>query len=256
VPSLVLLIAAMAAIPAIAQEISPPVDQPGQPEAARPADAPGDQSSGSNVPKNQRPHLIELTAKNWRPLSNKEKFALFSRDLLYWETHASLAIGAAISTGINDRPFLDTGWSGYFQRYGFNALDETNHVFFQAYLFPSIFHEDPRYIPCEQGTTGERMRYALTRVIATRSDEGSQTWNRSKLLGTLVSEAVSDLYYSPMGRDTGIGGTFANTAVDLGSEAAFNLLKEFGPDIARRAKMNVWLRDLIRSALRSKIKLQ
>lgn len=201
-----------------------------------------------------RPHLIELSAQNWSPLSRREKFSLFWTDITAWEVHLSLATDAAISLATGDRQYLGDGARGFARRYGFNAADEANFVFFQAFLLPSLFHEDPRYIPMERGTPGRRAAYALSRVFVTRKDNGGSTLNRSLLLGTAISTAASNIYY-PRGKNTELGASFARGAISLSSDAAFNIFKEFWPDFARKIRLNVWMRNLIRHAVRDSIRV-
>lgn len=205
------------------------------------------------TPAKAHPHHVELNSANWRPLKNSEKFALFYTDLYNWGTHLSLAIDAGLSFATNDRSFLGPGAAGYFSRYGLNVADEANFTFFNAFFFPVIFHEDPRYVPLDKGSTGTRLAYALTRVVITRNDAGNSELNKSKILGTIVSTSISSAYYSSFGADIGVGSNFANIGVNLASEAAFDVFKEFWPDVARRLKINVWVRNLVRSSIRDAV---
>ena len=223
-----------------------------------------DQNAGTTVqapqtapqPANsQRHHLIELSSKNWHPLKPSEKFSLFSRDLISWETHLSLGIGAGIAYATDSRDYLGTGMQGYGKRYGINFLDEANGTFFMAYLLPVLFHEDPRYIPFDNGTTRQRAVYAVESMFMTRSDYGGFTMNKSRLLGEVISAALSTAYDYPPGRTRRLGDTFTRAGVNIGSEAAFNLFKEFWPDFARKMKLNVWLRNLVRSSIRDAIRV-
>ncbi len=214
----------------------------------------GSQPQGKN-PNRDQSYLIELTSANWRPLSHSEKFRLFSRNLLQKETHVSLAVDAGLSLAIDDRPFLGGGGSGFLRRYGFNVADEANSTFFGVFLFPSLFHEDPRYIPLDHGTKRARIAYALSRVVLTRNDAGRTELNKSLILGSVVSSAIASAYYSPVGGATGAGVIFANAGISLASDAGFNLLKEYWPNVSRKLKMNVWLRNLIRSAVRDTIRV-
>jgi hypothetical protein len=206
--------------------------------------------------KSSRDHSyqVELTAANWLPLSHSEKLRLFQRDLLHWETHASLALDAGLSLAIDDRPFLGGGGYGFLRRYGFNIMDEANSVFFGAYLFPTLFHEDPRYIPMDDGTKLARTAYAFSRVVITRNDAGGSEFNKSLILGTIVSSAISSMYYSPAGGSTGAGVIFANAGISLASDAGFNLFKEYWPNLSRKLKLNLWIRNLIRSSVRDTIR--
>ncbi|HYK91643.1 MAG TPA: hypothetical protein VE398_22945 [Acidobacteriota bacterium] len=228
-------------------------------ESGAAAESPQDgQPSGPVQPKNPngRPHLVELNAANWRPLKDSEKFALFYRDLYNWGTHLSLAIDAGLSFATNDRSFLGPGAAGYFSRYGLNVADEANFTFFNAFLFPTLFHEDPRYIPLDKGSPKARLGYALSRVIITRNDSGNFELNKSRILGTIVSTSISNVYYSSFGGETGVGSNFEDIGVNLASEAAFDVFKEFWPDVARRLKINVWVRNLVRSSIRDAIRVQ
>jgi hypothetical protein len=199
---------------------------------------------------------VELTSANWHPLKNSERFALFYRDLYNWGTHLSLAIDAGLSFATDDRSYLGPGAAGYFSRYGLNVADEANFTFFNAFVFPTIFHEDPRYIPLDKGSARVRLAYALSRVIITRNDSGNSELNKSRILGTIVSTSISNAYYSSFGGATGIGSNFAGIGINLASEAAFDAFKEFWPDVARRLKINVWVRNLVRSSIRDAIRVQ
>jgi hypothetical protein len=210
----------------------------------------------SKQPTNEnRPHMIELTSDNWRPLSNKEKFQLSERDMLHWGTHVSLLIDSGISAARRDRSYLGTGASGFFSIYGMNAADESNFVFFNSFLFPTLFHEDPRYIPFDHGVMRQRLKYALTRIVVARSDRGTPTFHASRILGTLVSTSLSSAYYSRVGADASIKGTVADIGINLASETAFDLLKEFWPDVARKLKINVWIRNTVRRSVRDSIRI-
>jgi hypothetical protein len=205
--------------------------------------------------KKPRHHLIELTSKNWHPLKPSEKFELFWRDMISWETHFSLAADAAISFATDDRDYLGTGAEGYAKRYGINVLDEANGTFIQSFLLPTIFHEEPRYIPYDDGTKRQRAVHAIESVIIARKDSGGFTLNKSKLIGELASSSISYIYNSPVGRNTEFSATLTAAAINLGTDAAFNLFKEFWPDFARKVKLNFWLRNLVRSAIRDVIRI-
>jgi hypothetical protein len=205
--------------------------------------------------KKPRHHLIELTSKNWQPLKPGEKFELFWRDMISWETHLSLAGDAAISFATDDRNYLGTGAKGYAKRYGINVLDEANGTFMQSFLLPTIFHEESRYIPYPDGTKRQRVVYAIESVVIARKDSGGMTLNKSKLIGELASSSISYIYNSPVGRNTEFSATLTATAINLGTDAAFNLFKEFWPDFARKVKLNVWLRNIVRSSIRDVIRV-
>jgi len=209
----------------------------------------------SNITPHQRPHLIELTRANWRPLTTSEKFSFFWRDLLHWETHASLLFDTGLSYATSDRDYLGSGARGFFTRYGINAADEANFTFFNAFFFPSVFHQDPRYIPSDQGSISGRLAYAASRVLITRADNGKSQINASRIFGDFIATTIDSIMYSSYGADVGTGGNFANYGVNLATDAAFDIFKEFWPDLARKMKLNLWLRNIVRGALRDSVRV-
>lgn len=59
----------------------------------------------------------------------------------------------------------------------------------------------------------------------TRSDDGRWEPNYSYLLGVFAAGGISNLYYPPQNRGALL--TFTNGLVDVGNDAAGNLLREF-----------------------------
>ncbi len=216
---------------------------------------PANPGTQAQTARRQRPHMIELNAANWQPLKNSEKFGLFARDLTHWGTQASIAFDSGLSFATRDRPFLGNGARGYFTRYGLNVADEANFCFFSTFFFPSVFHQDPRYIPHDSGKTSKRLAYSVTRVLITRSDSGKAEVNLSNLLGVLFATSISSAMYSSYGADVGVGGNFVAFGYNMGSEAAFNILKEFWPDVARKMKVRMWLRNVVRASLRDYVRV-
>jgi hypothetical protein len=107
----------------------------------------------------------------------------------------------------------------------------------------------------DHGTKRARIAYALSRVVLTRNDAGGTELNKSLVLGTVVSSAISSAYYSPVGGSTGAGVIFANAGISLASVAGFNLFKEYWPNVSRKLKLNLWIRNLIRSLVRDTIRV-
>ncbi len=245
-------------------ETTGPQNPPPQPSGPPPISASGDSGANPNLKpgpasqtqgKHRHPHLIEVTRQNWHPLSSSEKFELFWRDLIYPETHLSLAGAAGFSYMTNDRSYLGRGWKGYFSRYGLNAADEANGTLVQAFLLPTLFHEDPRYLPLESGTIRQRLMYALSRVLVTRNDAGAPEWNKSKILGSFASSALSNVYNHDAQRNISPGATVTRAVISIGSDAAFNTFKEFWPDFARKIKLNLWIEHIVRASIRDAIKV-
>jgi hypothetical protein len=62
-------------------------------------------------------------------------------------------------------------------------------------VYPSIFHQDPRYFRRQTGSTLSRLGYAVEQIFWTRTDSGRMQFNFSEILGNSSSVAISNLYY-------------------------------------------------------------
>lgn len=194
-----------------------------------------------------------LSEANWRPLTTKQKFKGTSDDLLNPFTQMSLLAGAKFSQAINDRPYLGPGVPGYFRRYGLDTADTANVDFIQGSLFPWMFHEDPRYIPLDEGSHKRRALYAMTRAVISRKDSGRDGFSKSEVLGAFASSGISNMYYAG-DRNNGLRASSIRAVSNIGSNAAMNLLKEFWPDMARKVKLNNWISNIVERSLRTTMK--
>ena len=71
----------------------------------------------------------------------------------------------------------------------------------------------------------------MSRLFITRTDSGRNQFNYSEVLGSATSLAISNAYY-PDGRS--IGNNMGRYALQLGFDAASNVLKEFWPNLKRK----------------------
>jgi hypothetical protein len=70
------------------------------------------------------------------------------------------------------------------------------------------------------------MLYAITNSVICKGDNGRWQANYSDILGSLAAGGISNLYYPAENRN-GLGLTFENAAIRIGTTAAANLLQEF-----------------------------
>ena len=169
---------------------------------------------------------------NPRPLTPNEKFRLFATDA----TRPYQFVAAAAVTGISmtdhDNRGFGQGGEGFGKRYGAAMADEASSAFFGQFLYPSLFRQDPRYFRRGTGSGGERLGYAISRVMVTRSDSGKSQFNISKVLGAMSSGALANAYYPDSERT--VGRTFTTIGINLGTAAGLNLVKEFWPRHRRK----------------------
>jgi len=120
---------------------------------------------------------------------------------------------------------------GYAKRYVTTYADFAIENVMTEGIFPTLLHQDPRYFRRHEGTRRSRLVYAVSRLFITRADSGRNQFNYSEVVGAATSLAISNAYYSD-GRS--LGNNLGRYAVQLGFDAASNVLKEFCPDLKRK----------------------
>jgi len=146
-------------------------------------------------------------------LTSGEKSRLYLRNTADPFTVTCTAFGAGIQQPNNGLSGYGQGAAGYGKRLAAGLADEKSVGFFRAYLFPSVFHQDPRYFRKGSGPLKERLMNAISRPIVTRKDSGGRTFDWSGLLGVTASSSLSNVYYSAA--DRGIERTFKRVATGI-----------------------------------------
>jgi hypothetical protein len=148
-------------------------------------------------------------------------------------------LGSAFTAGIgqarNALPGYGQEWNGYAKRFGSSVASNASSHVFGTFLLPSMFHQDPRYFVKLFGGPGSRIRYAVERVVVTRTDDGRQTFNWSGVLSGLMAEGLANSYL-PDGERTA-GKTFSRFGYRIGFGALDNIVKEYWPTIFRSLRI-------------------
>ena len=168
-------------------------------------------------------------APSYVPMTSREKFDhwmhhTYSADMFMGTMFDSLILQA---TGAY--PDFGGGMGGFSKRYTTSLISAEASSLFGRWLFPTILHQDPRYFPSTQRNVLDRMAYAASRTLITRSDDGRNVVNSSLLLTLLFSSALANGYKPNY--DESFQATLANAAAGLGAVAQTNLMNEFWPDI-------------------------
>ena len=121
-------------------------------------------------------------APSYVPLTAQQKFDLFARSTHSADMGFSIMADALIAQASGAWPTLGGGMGGFGQRLGVSAAGEEAASFFSGFVFPTLFHQDPRYFRSHQTRIIDRLAYAASRVIIGRSDDGRAVIN---LLGYL-----------------------------------------------------------------------
>ena len=171
-------------------------------------------------------------ATNRNPLTPNQKFKLFVDKTIAPSTFIGATASAAYKQALDTYPGYGQGWDAYGKRYGAAIANSASTNFFGTFVFPSLFHEDPRHFFSERPTFGGKLEYALTRQVVTRKDDGSKTFNFSRVLSVLVAEGIANTYLPPDERTA--PKTFERAGNRFAFGVASTLLKEYWPVIAKK----------------------
>ena len=165
------------------------------------------------------------------PLTPRGKLTIAWQDTTDRAIFVQAAFLAGIGQWTNDNPSFGQGMEGYAKRYAASYADFAIQNFMTEGLFPTVLHQDPRYFRRRVGSGPSRLAYAMSRLFITRTDSGKHQFNYSEVVGGATSLAISNAYY-PDGRS--VGNNLGRYALQLGFDAASNVLKEFWPDLRRK----------------------
>lgn len=173
---------------------------------------------------------VQELSQNARALTPKQKFALVARQTYDPVTILAAAAGAGLSQAENGNPKYGVGGAAYAERFGAAMADLSSQSFFSGAVLASVLHEDPRYF--RKGPSygfWNRVGYAITRFVVTRTDAGGRSFNYAGVTGMSLGIALSNAYY-PGSSVSGhvVAQRFGSSLL---SATFSNLLPEFWPDI-------------------------
>lgn len=166
------------------------------------------------------------------PYSTSDKFKKFLYNSVKPTAFAGAAWDAGLSQMKNDDPTFGQGAEGYGKRFGAAMADHTSHQFFGTFLYPSIFHQDPRYYSLGDGTTGQRLGHALMGVFVAHSSSGDPMPNYSEWLGTASYKTLGNLYHP--GNSPGVMPVVRRSGIAIGEDMGWNVVREFWPEIVHK----------------------
>jgi len=198
----------------------------------------GLQNTSSEAQQGQNPKRILGIIPNFatrndtpgaRPLTVKEKYALAWHQSVDISAHFGDAFQAALEQASDTDPHYGQGWGAYAQRFGASEADQATSSFFVYGFLPHVLHDDPRYFRKPGQPVLYRLKYAATRTFITRKDSGEPTFNTPQVAGFLLQRGISTAYYPE--RDRTVGAVFQNWGISLAYRSAYNVLREFYPDL-------------------------
>ena len=168
-------------------------------------------------------------------LSARDKFRLFAENSSEPVNFLGAGWDAAWAQLDHDDPSFGQGARGYLRRYDAALIGNVTGEFFNTFLYPAIFHQDPRYYRLGTGSLHHRLAHAIRHVFVAHSDSGHLMFNYSEWMGTASSKALSNLYHP--GNERGFGTTAQRAGFSITSDMATDVLKEFWPEISRKCRL-------------------
>lgn len=215
--------------------------QPGSPDSTLPPAPSSSASSEPDLAKHQpsQNHIFwvipnyreDEDSKNIKPLTPRQKLKIAFDDS--FDPSAFLVAGVFAGSSMAQRQYdFGQGIEGFGKYYAGAFADQAIGNLMTEGLFPIALKQDPRYFPKATGSFFARTGYALSREVITRGDNGKNQFNTSELLGNAVAAGISNAYYPAVNRS--FGNTANKWAQQIGLDAAFNVMKEFWPDVRRK----------------------
>lgn len=170
------------------------------------------------------PNFYVVYEANPAPLTAKLKFHLAMKT----STDIVSVLGVGALAGFNqagNTPDYRQGWKGYGERFGAAGADGFTDIMIGGAILPSILRQDPRYYYKGTGTGKSRVLHAISNPFVCRGDNGRLQPNYSSIGGDLSSSALSNLYYPPSNRGTGL--IFQNFFLTTGERMLSSLVQEF-----------------------------
>jgi hypothetical protein len=172
------------------------------------------------------PNFYVTYVANAAPLTTRQKFQLAWKTSIDPVSFGVTAIVAGVEQSQNDFGGYGQGAKGYAERYGAAYGNFVIGTYIGSAILPSILKQDPRYFYKGTGSKRSRALNALAQAVICKGDNGHWQANYSGLIGGLAASGISNIYYAPKDRD-GVGFTFENTLIGIGTTAVTNLLQEF-----------------------------
>jgi hypothetical protein len=185
------------------------------------------ESSGGGQPESQGDE-----GQPYVPLTPEQKFQIFLHSTHDPATFVNVGISALLSQAQGDFRGYGGGMQGFGKRLGATLADTESSVFFDRFLFPVLYRQDPRFRRLGHGTFLQRGWHAASHVFLTTGDDGAQQVNYAHIFGRFTSHALSNMYYPVNQR--GLGRTVRRTANGLLSDAGSYMFKEFWPDLRQK----------------------
>lgn len=189
----------------------------------------GNEKAGDGEAPN--PLVAGAGQNGYQALTGKERWDLYLRDAFWSPGVFFKATGPALGAQLKNEPAAwGQGMEGYSKRFGNRfgrfALQETYEAAGAA-----ILHHEVRYIRSERSGFLPRAAYALTANFVTYDRSGRRTPHIARVGSVVAAEFTGNLWMPAGYRGTATA--MRGVGVELGVSSAFNLVREFAPELRR-----------------------
>ena len=168
-------------------------------------------------------------------LTLEGKFLLFADDLYDPVTFLSVGFNAGLDQAQDSEPRFGQGAQGYGKRFGYNFGGQAAGEFFGDVVYSTIFREDPRYYRLVHGSGKRRFFHAIEHTVVAKREDGTDQFNFCEWLGGASTVALARAY--PTGARPGFAPAAEGFGLNLAQDAGWNVLREFWPEIAHKFKL-------------------
>jgi hypothetical protein len=207
------------------------------PDAPTPSVTPA-QANNPNDRFGKQPKRILGIIPNYRavsantqlpPLNFKGELWLATQDTFDYSNFILVGALAGIDMAGKSQPTFGQGAEGFGKYYWHVFVDGGIENYMTEAVVPLATKEDPRYYTMGKGGFFKRTGYAVTRLFITRANSGKSTFNLSEVVGAGAAAGIGNAYY-PAQNNQWVK-TYQRWGTQVGLDGAFNILKEFWPDV-------------------------
>ena len=172
-----------------------------------------------------------LARREYQPLTGKERWNTYVRQAFGSPAVFFRAAGPALGGQLkNEPPEWGQGMEGYSRRVANRFGRFTLQGTFEAAGAAALGHE-VRYIRSTRSGFFPRAAHAMTANFVTYDKNGRRTPHIARVGSAFVAEFTGNLWMPAGYRDTSTA--FRGVGVELGIGSAFNLFREFSPELKR-----------------------
>jgi len=165
-----------------------------------------------------------------RQYTLRDRFGIYLKATYGPDAVMGAAFDAAYDQMVDDQPRWGRGGSGYGRRIAseYAPLVVSNTI---AFGIAAADHEDPHYFRSHEHGLWPRTRYAIVHTFISQIDGGGRTFAFARIGGTYGTAIIANAWLPE--RQAHLSSALDRGSMCLVSDVAFNVLREFTPDIKK-----------------------